>query len=249
VLAQWSRCVTDTIASNGRRVIHEEVLVFDQETIPDDSLSAQTYRSLRRGILTGRYAQGTALKENQIAAELEVSRIPVRSAIMQLANDGFLRTSPRRSARVDHWDERSIQELFDVRLSLEVLAARLAAHNVGAGADADRLRQALEDAHTAVAGRDRLAIAEAHALFHGRIVELADSTLIVSLMRTVLARMTWLFYLTGLDVDPAAQSHEHDELVDVIISGNERLAENLAFTHIEKGRVPTLSSVLGERGR
>ncbi|WP_395244063.1 GntR family transcriptional regulator [Agromyces sp. MMS24-K17] len=214
--------------------------------VNDESLSAQTYHALRTGIIVGRYEPGSALKEHRLAEELEVSRIPIRSAIMQLDHDGFLVTAPRRSARVAAWTERSINELFDVRLSLEGLAARLAAQNAADGASADVLAEALAEAHRAVDGGDRLAIAEAHARFHQTIVELADSGLLSTLMRAVGGRMTWMFYLTGTDRDPGVQSHEHDELLDAIAAGNARLAESLAFSHIEKGRAPSLGIILGD---
>lgn len=221
----------------------------DMLVATDESLAAQAYQTLRRGIIVGRFEEGSALKEHRLAVELQVSRIPIRAAIARLDNDGFVRTAPRRSARVEGWTDRSINELFDVRLSLETLAARRAAQNVLRGADSTRLDASLDFAHGAVADGDRLAIAEAHARFHDSIVDVADSSLLSALMRAVLGRMTWLFYLTGAERDPAVQSHEHDELLAAIAAGNDRLAESLAFSHIEKGREPSLSIILDDSAR
>ncbi|GAA1637044.1 GntR family transcriptional regulator [Microbacterium flavum] len=214
----------------------------------DDSLAATAYRRIRTAIILGRYADGDAITEGRLADELEMSRIPVRAAILQLGVDGFLATAPRRSARIVGWDRRSIDELFDVRLSLETLAARLAAHNAGRGAPVDVLDRALASAHEAVTVGDRLAIAEAHAAFHTRIVEMADSSLLSSLTRVVSGRLVWLFYLTGVGRDARGQSHEHDELLAAISDGNARLAESLAFSHIEKGRAPSMDIILDRRG-
>ena len=210
---------------------------------PNESLSTQLYRTLREQIIIGQHPQGSLIKEAKLAADLHVSRIPLREAMPQLENDGFVRTLPRRSTRVAEWTASSILELFDVRLSLEVLAARLAAHNAAAGASTAPLAEAIEVAHAAVDSGTRLEIAEAHTIFHQRIVELADSELLNSMMRAVFGRMTWLFYLTA-ERDPRTQSHEHDDLMAVIASGNERLAESVAYAHIEKGRVPSLSLML-----
>jgi len=218
--------------------------VTDAEEAADDSLATTAYRRIRTAIILGRYADGSAITEGRLADELQMSRIPVRSAILQLGVDGFLATSPRRSARIVGWDRRSINELFDVRLSLESLAARLAAHNAGQGAPITGLDHALASAHEAVTSGDRLMIAEAHAAFHARIVEMADSTLLTSLTRVVSGRLVWLFYLTGVGRDAREQSHEHDELLAAIADGNARLAESLAFSHIEKGRAPSLDIIL-----
>lgn len=214
---------------------------------PEQSLARRTYLTLREQIILGEYAQGAALKEERLAAELTVSRIPVRTALLQLENDGFLQSSPRRSARVIRWDRKSIVELFDVRLSLEVLAARLAAQRAGAGSTTARLAEAISLSDAAVAGREPLRIAEANTIFHERLVELADSALLTALMRGVFGRMTWLFYLTSTR-DPEVQSHEHHELLEVVAAGNERLAESVAYAHIEKGRLPSLALVAGESG-
>ncbi|QRY40197.1 GntR family transcriptional regulator [Microbacterium hominis] len=212
----------------------------------DDSLAATAYRRIRTAIILGRYADGAAITEGRLADELQMSRIPVRAAILQLGVDGFLATAPRRSARIVGWDRRSIDELFDVRLSLETLAARLAAQNAGRGAPVEVLDRALASAHEAVTSGERLAIAEAHAAFHARIVEMADSTLLTSLTRVVSGRLVWLFYLTGVGRDAREQSHEHDELLAAIADGNARLAESLAFSHIEKGRAPSMRLILNE---
>lgn len=219
----------------------------DEDETVDDSLAATAYRRIRRAIILGRYADGAVITEARLADELQMSRIPVRAAILQLGVDGFLATAPRRSARIVGWDRRSIDELFDVRLSLETLAARLAAQAAGRGASVEGLDRALASAHDAVDGGDRLAIAEAHAAFHARIVDMADSALLTSLTRVVSGRLVWLFHLTGAGRDAHEQSHEHDELLAAIADGNARLAESLAFSHIEKGRAPSLRLILDGR--
>ncbi|WP_350271735.1 GntR family transcriptional regulator [Frondihabitans sucicola] len=209
----------------------------------DGSLAFQTYRTLREQIIVGQHAQGSALKEEHLAAELHVSRIPIRSAILQLENDGFVQSAPRRSARVITWTETSIVELFDVRLSLEVLAARLAAENAAAGAPTAGLAEAIAISDGALADGNPLRIAEASTIFHERVVELAGNGLLTALMRGVFGRMTWLFYLTS-NRDPQTQSHEHHELLEVIAKGNARLAESVAYSHIEMGRLPSLALVV-----
>ncbi|WP_308012459.1 GntR family transcriptional regulator [Arthrobacter sp. M4] len=70
--------------------------------------------------------------EAALASELNVSRLPIREALTHLENEGFVRILPRRSSRVMQWIAADVTELFDVRLSLETLAARLAAKAVAA---------------------------------------------------------------------------------------------------------------------
>lgn len=212
---------------------------------PEESLTSQTYRTLRRQIILGHYPQGSRLVESALATELHVSRLPIREAVPQLENEGFVRTLPRRSSRVTRWTAADVTELFDVRLSLETLAARLAAQAVAAGASLQPLLDAIDAEHRALDSEDWLEVAETSTVVHEAIVEVAGSALLTSLMRAVSGRMTWLFYLTSAR-DQRQQSDEHHGLLDAIRAGNDRLAESIAFTHIEKGRVPSLALLLAE---
>lgn len=136
------------------------------------------------------------------------------------------------------WDAKSIHELFDVRLSLEVGAARYAARQVASGGTMDVLNRTLDEAQRTVAGGDAYAIARTSTAFHEAVIETSCNELMVRLMQSISGRMTWLFFLTsGLPADEAF--HDHVLLRDAIASGNERVAESVAYAHIERDRQPT----------
>ncbi len=206
------------------------------------SLSAQAYATVRERIILGLYAQGSRLPEQKLAEDLDVSRIPLREAIRQLEVDGFVQSLPRRGAVVWTWTPQAVHDLFDVRLGLEVAATGLAAARVVAGRDATDIEAALERSHEALRGIDTLRTAEASAAFHEAIVLTTDNDLMVSLMRAVAGRMVWLFYLTS-GRDPNVACAEHHELLDAIVSGNARLAEAVAWAHIDRGRSPSLAAL------
>lgn len=217
-----------------------------------DSLSRQAYLELRRGIILGRYPQGSRLAEQRLAEELDVSRVPLREAVPQLEMDGFVQTFPRRGAVVATWDKKGVNDLFDLRLCLEVGAARFAAREVGAGASIAPLADALRHSQKVVHEGDPYEIAQASTWYHEAVVDLTNNALMKSLMRSVSGRMLWLFYLTSqLDVDDAFE--DHVALCDAIASGNERVAESVAYTHIERDRVPSFSALhspfAGQPGR
>lgn len=206
------------------------------------SLSVQAYATLRERIIRGQCPQGSRLPEQKLAEDLDVSRIPLREAIRQLEVDGLVQSLPRRGAVVWTWTTQAVHDLFDVRLALEVAASGLAASRVGAGRDATDIEAALERSHEALRGGDSLRIAEASAAFHEAIVLTTDNDLMVSLMRAVAGRVVWLFHLTS-GRDPNVACEEHHELLDAIASGNPRLAEAVAWAHIDRGRTPSLAAL------
>lgn len=215
--------------------------------VDDTSQTRRIYEDLRRGIFTGVYSEGQKLPEARLAEMLGTSRLPVREALAQLEFDGIVSARPRRSAVVSSWDRTAVQELFDVRIGLEPLAARLAAARIRQGQDTTPLLTALRDSETAIAKQDRLRIAETNAELHGAIVELAGNSLLSQLMRAILARMTWLFVVTSQRATGGQQFDEHRHLIDAICSGDERMAEYAMLSHTEAGRAPSLAIVTALR--
>ncbi|TKV57692.1 GntR family transcriptional regulator [Nakamurella flava] len=206
------------------------------------SLSRSIYATVRERIILGQYPQGSRLPEARIGEELHVSRVPLREAVPLLERDGFVHTFPRRGAVVASWDGKAIDDLFDVRLALEVGAARHAARRAALGRSLDPLDAALAASQRAVTAGDAYGIACASTAYHEAVVAVAANDLLLRMMRTISGRITWLFYLSsGLPADDALT--EHVALRDAIASGNERLAESVAYAHIEHDRRPTFAAM------
>ncbi|MBS1690633.1 MAG: GntR family transcriptional regulator [Actinobacteria bacterium] len=212
-----------------------------------ESLSQRIYSTVRERIILGQYPQGSRLPEARIGEELHVSRVPLREAVPHLERDGFVHSRPRRSSVVATWDAKAIDDLFDVRLSLEVGAARYAAREVGRGGSMAVLDSALAESQRVVEAGDAYAIARCSTAFHESVVSTSGNEVMVRLMSTISGRITWLFYLTsGLPADEAF--HDHVLLRDAIASGNERVAESVAYAHIERDREPTFEAMEGQMG-
>jgi DNA-binding GntR family transcriptional regulator len=214
---------------------------------PGESLSRRIYDELREGIIRGRYPQGSRLAEQRLAEELRVSRVPLREAVPLLAVDGFVQTLPRRGAVVTTWTLDMAHELFDLRLCMEVGAARFAARQVGLGQSVEPLRAALDRCRAGMRSRDPYRIAGDSTEFHEVVVELTGNSLMRSVMRSVTGRMMWLFFLTSeLDPDDALDGHE--DLLRAVESGNERVAESIAYAHIERDRDESMRVLVDRRG-
>ncbi|MFJ3670688.1 GntR family transcriptional regulator [Streptomyces sp. NPDC090106] len=210
---------------------------------PRGSLRDHAYETLRRRIIEAELQPGERLVERDLAAELEVSRIPLREALRLLEADGLVLLVPHRGALVAPFTPADVRDLFDVRESLESLAARLAAERSDRAA-LDRLAARLATARAATRAGDQDAIAAANAGFHRDIVELADNPLLLGLMRPMEARTQWLFRLTA-QRDPARQCSEHEQLYEAIAAGDADRAAAIAHEHVADGRADSLA--LAER--
>lgn len=211
---------------------------------PDESLSQSIYLLLRRRIIAGELQPETRLRERELAEDLSVSRVPVREAILRLEGDGLVTSAPRRGAMVARLTLIDVAELFDARLALEVQTTRLAARRAAGGADAGRLRHAIERAETVLESGDPDLVNECNAAVHDEIVALADNSLVAALMRPITGRDRWIFRLLR-NRDPHDTCREHQELYSAIAAGEVDLAAALAHAHVERGRHQALNGLRG----
>src|SRR6266498_2772865 len=98
----------------------------DQFTSAPNMLVDGVYETLWKQIVEGERQQGERLSDTDIAAELGVSRTPVRQALHQLQRAGLVQTSPRRGFHVTIFTAEDIRELYDLRTILEVAAVHAA---------------------------------------------------------------------------------------------------------------------------
>ncbi|NOR50173.1 MAG: GntR family transcriptional regulator, partial [Desulfuromonadales bacterium] len=106
--------------------------------------SEQLREIIEERIATGVYQPGMQLDETELATEFEVSRTPIREALMQLAFSGLIDMQPRRSAVVEEISPQRLCEMFEVMAELEAMCGRLAARRM---TDVDQ--KALLEAHQA----------------------------------------------------------------------------------------------------
>jgi DNA-binding GntR family transcriptional regulator len=206
------------------------------------SLSAQIYEQLRHAIIEGKIPQGTKLREQWIADQFKVSRVPLREAIPLLEAEGFVYTVPRIGTFVARLTLRDVHDLFDVRETLETLAARLAAERINGPEAKDTvaaLKDNLQRAKLAVREGNDTDIAATSAEFHRLVVELSDNALLRTMMRPISGRVQWLFRLTAAR-DPKVACRAHEQLLRAILRGEVDRAGELAFEHIASGRKPSL---------
>ncbi len=83
------------------------------------TVASLTVTRLREGILRGTYPEGEPLRQDAIADEFGVSRIPVREALRQLEAEGLVTFSPHRGAVVSSLSLAEIEEVFSLRADIE----------------------------------------------------------------------------------------------------------------------------------
>jgi DNA-binding GntR family transcriptional regulator len=199
---------------------------------------------LRRRIIDGVYEPGDRLTEERLADDFGVSRNPVREAIRVLQAEGFLTALPRRGAVVASMSVRDLEDLFDVREALEVLAARLAADRMDQ-TGATMLDRLLDKARTT---RRVVDLASLNTQFHAAISALSGNTLLTGMMESLHSRLQWV-YRQSVETRAAQSWAEHREMAAAIRAGDAEMAAAAARAHVMAARESALALANGSAVR
>ncbi|MEQ8355813.1 MAG: GntR family transcriptional regulator [Kiloniellaceae bacterium] len=209
-----------------------------------ESLAERAYGALCAAIAEGELTPGQRIGETTFAAQLGISRTPIREALQRLARDGLVTLDARNGAKVAELSLEAIQELYDLREILEGSAARFAALGATAN-DLQRLNAILikETEH----GDDPAALAKLNKLFHQALCEAANNRYLSSAVATFSTTLLLLGPTTLAAKLRAGESQaEHRAIVEAIGEGDAERAESLMRAHIRRAREIRIAMVLEE---
>ncbi len=189
---------------------------------------------LRRLILSGEAAPGSRLVEDRLAERLGVSRNPIREALRVLSAEGFVEVLPRRGACVARLSPADAENLFDVRMALEPVGARLAARR-GTALGVAGLRTILAQSQAANEAGELDLLADLNTTFHSAVVALGGNDYLSSITGSMVRRAQWVFRHGAATRAPHSWS-EHRDLLEAIASGDEAEAEAAARRHVAAAR-------------
>lgn len=141
-----------------------------KEVSIDGSLTAKAADALRGAIVSGELVAGQLYSVHDLSEVLGVSRTPVREALIKLASKGMVRFERNRGVRILKTTAQDLEEIFELRLLLEVPAARLAAVRMS-DTEIGSMRGHLEGMHTAAEAGDEKTLMTHDRAFHDLILE------------------------------------------------------------------------------
>jgi DNA-binding GntR family transcriptional regulator len=189
---------------------------------------------LRERIYEGHYPAGAPLRQEHLAADLQVSRTPLREALRLLEREGLVRNEPGRGVRVISVNLASLLDAYAAREMLDGLAARLAAARAGKSDIAD-LRANIAGQRAVLEKSDSAAYTEANVAFHTAILDLADNEFIAGQVTLIPITAQVFTPAVRLAADRAWDALvEHERIVDTIERGDPDAAEREARAHIRR---------------
>jgi DNA-binding GntR family transcriptional regulator len=211
----------------------------------------RAYLEIRRRILDNEMPPNTQYLERELAAELKMSRTPVREALIRLRGEGLVEIRPRHGIRVLPISVKDMREIYELLTELETMAVRRLAERGLSRKDLARLDQAIAEMESALARDDLDAWARNDELFHSLLADLTGNLR----LRQVLgmfrdhahrARLQTL----RLKPRPVESNRDHAAVVDAIRRGDSEAAAAIHHHHREQCSAKLLKVLtsLAERG-
>jgi len=198
----------------------------------DDRSAAffNVYQALRKDILAGKLEGGLALRQDDIARQHGVSKVPVREALRRLEMESLVEFLPRRGAIVRAVSDTDLLEMLDIRIALECRALELAIPNM---AESD-VELALELLDEYQASPDRELWSELNRRFHACILEPCGNRQLLSLINDFQQRAGPLLRLRVTEAAGLERPmREHREILRLCRDGAVSDAVAVLRSHIE----------------
>lgn len=200
-----------------------------QQRLADD-----VYEQILSAIVTGQIAPGDRLIQEKIASEINISRTPVREALLRLEQEGVLEMQGRKGFAIRKMREDEVVQVYGAREAIEGYAAYWLAEN----RTPERIAAIQEkvDAERAEQTDDVQVEFRLNKAIHRSIVEQSENKVLLDLFETLWGHgvSLWLFAGTMSNQDPP-DPNVHQALLDVIRTGSPEQAQAAMIAHVREG--------------
>ncbi len=215
---------------------------------PRASLADLAYGRIKDDILNGILRPGESISTGDIAKELQISPMPVRSALTRLQAEGLVTIAPQRGVAVTPVTPEELEEYSVIRSRLEGLAANLAASKLSE-TGVETLRRIMQEMEQSAAADDAKKWGKANAHFHEAIIESSGKKNLIRLLKEVRHQgMRARIIFRHVPGHMARRNTEHEEILRAVTSKQGRLAERLMRAHILAASKELVEYVRSESG-
>ncbi len=200
-----------------------------------ETLAIRVATRLSRLIIQGHYPPGTKLVEMDLAERFEVSRAPIREALKELERLGLVKKNLRQGTRVIELTPRDVTEIYEIKCTIEGLAAELAAERIS-NSKLKNLGDIFQRMQDYVKCGDIEEYLNASREFHQCIIEASKNSRLIQTYKALSGQIWWLgtMILTRSDRSKASL-RDHKKILDALIARDKKKARKTMGNHVRRG--------------
>lgn len=204
------------------------------------SLNRIAYEALRDSILNGHLRSGELYSEMALASELGISRTPVREALLELSVQGLVTFLPRKGVIINHFTERDVEEIFEVRKAIELAVVEMLAKKYEPE-DLSAIEKTLIEQRKAAQKKNYSLFLQADRDFHTLLARLTNNRRLIAILDNI-RDMIQLMGLQALSQEGRLDEviAEHEQIIEALKQTNPEEARERMDRHLDRSRKAVL---------
>lgn len=207
------------------------------------SLKDRAYQNIKFQIIRGNLRPGTRLLEEELAKAMSISRAPIREAFNKLEKEGFVTTIPRKGTAVSNVTTETIEDIFEIRETLETLAVKKSLGKIFI----DELEKVGDDfkefINKSENAENRIHYLVLDKKFHDLLSQNCGNKKLIELLANLQEQIHWLRNISLKRTTFSRSVREHLAIIEVLKRNDEKLITKALLLHLERAKESSLIEV------
>ncbi|RLC38349.1 MAG: GntR family transcriptional regulator [Candidatus Nealsonbacteria bacterium] len=207
------------------------------------SLKDRVYQNIKYQIIIGTLKPGTRLPEEELSKIMNISRAPIREAFNRLEKEGFVTIIPRKGAAVSKITARSIEDIFEIRESLESLAVKKSIGKISIEElekVGESFKNFIDKPTNAESCIQYLALDKK---FHDLLSQNCGNKKLIELLANLQEQIHWLRNISLKRITFADSVKEHLAIIKALKKNDKELIIKVLFQHLERAKESSLAEI------
>ncbi|HBY56494.1 MAG TPA: hypothetical protein DEG96_01295 [Candidatus Atribacteria bacterium] len=207
------------------------------------SLKDRAYQNIKLQIIRGNLKPGTRLLEEELSKAMNISRAPIREALNRLEKEGFVTIIPRKGATVSHITAQMIEDIFEIRETLESLAVKKSFGKISIEG-LEKLGESFKKFIDKPANTENcIQYLALDKKFHDLLSQNCGNKKLIELLANLQEQIHWLRNISLKRISLAGSVKEHLAIIEALKKKDEELIIEVLLQHLERAKESSLVEI------
>ncbi|MBA7542606.1 HTH-type transcriptional repressor RspR [subsurface metagenome] len=207
------------------------------------SLKDRVYQNIKFQIIRGTLKPGARLPEEELSKAMNISRAPIREAFNRLEKEGFVTIIPRKGAAVSRVTAQAIEDIFEIRESLESLAVKKSIGKISI----EKLEKVGESFKNYINkssnAENCIQYLALDKKFHDLLSQNCGNKKLIELLANLQEQIHWLRNISLKRITFAGSVKEHLAIIEALKKDDEELINKVLLQHLERAKRSSLEEI------
>ena len=207
------------------------------------SLKDRVYQNIKFKIIRGTLKPGAHLPEEELSKAMNISRAPIREAFNRLEKEGFVTIVPRKGAAVSNITAQMIEDIFEIRETLESLAVKKSIGKIFLE-ELEKVGESFKSfINKPTNAENCIQYLALDKKFHDLLSQNCGNEKLIELLANLQEQIHWLRNISLKRITFAGSVREHLAIIEALKKNDEELILNALLQHLERAKESSLAEI------